>query len=383
MDEFLINRTTQGSQSLPSTTGFRGTQFVVVWTDFGDNTIKGQMLGLNGSKTSDEFLVNLPTPPGPRRRLPSIIEWSRGLAVAWIEQAPGSTGPAHVKLRTLDEDTMSGDEIQVSSTEVDPQVRPALAPLADKGFVVVWADKRDSQRIRGQRFDIGGARNGPEFRANTVPGLHREPAVSSLARGNIVVAWRARTAPLRPHLQIFDAKGPVGTEQTAPLDVTDITMTALDSGRFVIAFVRNAGDMEPGFETSIVQAKIFEANGAPTNRQFAVTAPQRIVSRWPTLAPLSGGRFLVAWTQVDVDKPMLGTHVAARIVSETKGPLGQAVRVNTSTEGERSALCAATTSDPESGEVACFAWADDRTTAGDVSGGGVRGRLLPVPASGF
>lgn len=250
MDEVLINTSTSGDQGQPAVAGFRGTQFVVVWEDRGSGNIRGQMLGVNGAKSGSEFLVNFPSEPGTRRQLPAVVECGLGFAVAWTEQAPGAQ--PQLKLRTFDQDTLSGPESQVSTSEVEPSIRPAMARLTDGGFVIVWADKRQNERIRAQRFGFEGAKNGSEFRANTVPGLHRVPMVACLVNGNIVIGWRARLpGPLLVHLQIFDANGPVGGEQTTGLDITEAAMTALDSGRFVIAHVRSAFDGEPGFETTI------------------------------------------------------------------------------------------------------------------------------------
>jgi hypothetical protein len=387
MDEVLVSTSTAGDQGQPSVAAFRGTQFIVVWEDRNDATIKGQMFGVNGSKSSGEFLVNIPTEPGaptPRRQLPAIIEYSAGFAVAWIEQAPGvpSTAPAQVKLRTFDQDTLSGPEIQVSTAAVEPLSRPVMTSLADGGFVVVWVDKRRDERIRAQRFGLDGTKNGPEFRANTTPELHRLPLVARLANGNIVIAWRARSpAPLLVRFQIFDANGPVGGEQVTSLDVTDIAMTALDSGRFVIAHIRSAFDGEVGFDTTVARASVFESSGVFSGIQFVATAEQRIQSAWPTLAPLSGERFLLAWTQHNVDNVAAGTDVKARMFS-TQGAVGQIARVNTSTGSQRFSLSAATTSGPE-GEIAFAAWADDSQSGGDTSGRAVRGRALPTPSGGF
>jgi hypothetical protein len=157
-----------------------------------------------------------------------------------------------------------------------------------------WSGPTSAQdeRIRAQRYGFDGTKNGPEFRANTVPGLHRVPMVGLSANGNIVIAWRARLAgPLLVHLQMFDAGGPVGGEQTTTLDITEAAMCALDSGRFVIAHVRSALDGEAGFDTTVAQASVFEANGAFANLRFAATGSSRIQSSWPTLAPLPGGAF--------------------------------------------------------------------------------------------
>jgi hypothetical protein len=380
MDEVSINKTTAGDQDQPAVAGFRGTQFAVVWADHGTGNIKGQMLGVNAAPSGNEFVVNFPQAAGTKRQLPAILETGTGLVVAWIEQLPGA--PAQLKLRTLDADTLSGPESQVSTAEVEPLIRPALARLPDGGFIVVWADKRANERIRTQRYGLDGTKNGPEFRANTVPGLHRVPMVASLANGNIVIAWRARSpSPLLVHLQIFDANGPVGAEQTTALNITEATIAALDSGRFVIASVRSALDGEAGFDTTVAQVNVFEANGALSNIRFAATNAAGIQSSWPTLAPLPGGRFLLGWTELNVDNAAAGTNVAARIFSG-QGPVGQAIQINTRTGGNRFSLSAAATSGP-AGETAFLAWADDSNAGPDQSGRAIEGRVLTIPAGGF
>src|SRR5882757_10024818 len=129
MDEITINTITAGDQDQPGVAGFRGTQFVAVWADHASGNIKGQLLGVNGAKTGKEFLVNFPATPGTKRQLPAIIETGLGFVVAWIEQLPGAA--PQVKLRTFDQDTLSGPESQVSSAEVEPLIRPAMARLTD------------------------------------------------------------------------------------------------------------------------------------------------------------------------------------------------------------------------------------------------------------
>ena len=125
---------------------------------------------------------------------------------------------------------------------------------------------------------------------------------------------------------------------------------------------------------------MFEANGAFSNIHFAATAG-RIQSSWPTLVPLPGGRFLLAWTQVNVDNPAAGINVAARIFSAA-GPIGQAIQVNTLTGGQRFSLSAAATSGP-AGETAFFAWADDSNAGPDKSGRAIEGRPLTDTRAGF
>ena len=68
MDEILVNTSIVGDQQGSAVAGFRGTQFVAVWEDNGDGKIKGQMFGVNGSKSGSEFVVNLPGEPNTSRQ---------------------------------------------------------------------------------------------------------------------------------------------------------------------------------------------------------------------------------------------------------------------------------------------------------------------------
>jgi hypothetical protein len=339
-----------------------------------------------GEDFMDEFLINLPTPPGPRRQLPDIIEFGTGFVVAWTEQAAGSpaTAPAQLKIRIFNSDTLSGPEIQVSSSPVEPLIRPALARLKDGNFIVVWADKRDNERIRAQRFDLDGTRIGAEFRANTVAGLHRVPMVACLKSGDVVIAWRARiTGPLHIRYQLFDASGPVGVERTMPPTATDAAIAALDNGQFVIAHLDDHGEDATADTLIVVEADVFNGDGSPANIHLVSTSEQRIHASWPTLVPLSGDRFLFSWVQFNVDNLPATTNVKARVFSP-QGPLGQVTQFNTSTGHNRFSLAAAAVSlPPPAGETAFAAWTDDTESGGDTSGRAVRGRPLTVAAAGF
>ena len=83
MDEILINTSTLGNQTQPAIAAFRGTQFVAVWEDLNDGNIRGQMLSPDGTKTSNEFLVNVPDKPNTKRQRPAIVE------LRWVSPSPG------------------------------------------------------------------------------------------------------------------------------------------------------------------------------------------------------------------------------------------------------------------------------------------------------
>jgi hypothetical protein len=393
MSEILINTTTTGVQHQPAIAALRNTHFFVVWADRSDLTIKGQIIQANGNMSGGEFVVNTPTPTGANtnRQLPTIASSGSGPIVAWIEQAVNPPGPRpHVKLQRFNLDGQkSGPEIQVSMTDVDPKDRPAITGIIDGGFLVTWMDARSDQRIRAQRFGFDGSKKGDEFRVNTTDGFHEAPIATRLVNGNYVIAWRSDPAPPGGGaliFRIFDLEGSQVVGETRP-NLSGFTgqkaMTLLDNGRFVIAHVRGLGDSDIGVTKSAVHANVFEPNGASANIPIFATSGQEINSSSPTLAPLPGGRFLLAWVQKRADTFATTPSVRARVFSDSQGEsVGQEVEVNTATTGDRFSVCAATIFAPGEGEAAFVAWADDSRTGGDTSDFAVRGRVLPILASG-
>jgi hypothetical protein len=364
----------------PAITAFRNTQFVIAFTDGTSSTVNAVPFATGGAPAGNPFRVNAPTDVNPTRQWPAIVEFFGGFAVAWIERGP-NLGP-NVKLRIFDADTFSpGDEIQVNALPVDSNQPPALARLSDGGFVLVWADARPDERIRAQRFDLLGNRNGADFRANTFAGLHRRPMVACLSDGSIVIGWLARsTAPLQVRFQIFDASAaPVGGEHLLDGGATLASVAALDSGRFVIAHVRHPADGEIVSQT-IVEVNVFEPSGAASGSATAVTSEQAIMSSWPTLAPLPGGRFLVAWTQGPAAAGDNQPDVKARVFSDTQGALGQVGALNTLSGGVRFSLCAAIAVGAGEGGTLFAAWGSQ---ADDGTARGLFGTSVPIPAAGF
>ena len=381
MDEFLINTSTSGDQGQPAVAGFRGTQFVVVWEDRGSGNIRGQMLGVNGAKTGSEFLVNFPGEPGTRRQLPAVVECGLGFAVAWTEQVPGAQ--PQLKLRTFDQDTLSGPESQVSSAEVEPLI------TAGHGASDGWRLRRRlGRQAAGRAYPCAAfCIRGNEKRPRVSRQYHRRAASRSHGGlpGERKYRDRVACAPARTPSRSFADFRRERTGGRRADDEPGHHGGGHDGARFrrfVIAHIRSAFDGEPGFETTITQASVFEASGAFANIRFAATAVPRIQSSWPTLAPLPGGRFLLAWTEVNVDNVAAGINVKARIFSPAQGAIGQVTQFNTSAGSQRFSLSAATTSGPE-GEIAFAAWTDDRQSGGDPSGRAVRGRPLSIPPGGF
>jgi len=133
-------------------------------------------------------------------------------------------------------------------------------------------------------------------------------------------------------------------------------------------------------DKTIVEVNVFEPTGAAVGGATPVTGAQGILSDWPTLTPLPGGRFLVGWTQgltaAGDNKP----DAMARIFSDKQGPLGQTRTLSTTAAGVRFSLCAATAAGVGEGGTVLAAWESQAT---DGSGRGLFGTSIPIPSAGF
>ncbi|MDX2156530.1 MAG: calcium-binding protein [Hyphomicrobiaceae bacterium] len=127
---------------------------------------------------------------------------------------------------------------------------PAVASLRGGGFVVVWqdsaADGAGDAGIKMRIYSNAGVAAGPaQGVATTTAGVQEEPAVTGLADGGILVAWRdaSTTAILG---QRFNATGaPVGTQLTVAdpvgADVAQPALTLLSDGRVTVTLTSTSG----------------------------------------------------------------------------------------------------------------------------------------------
>jgi hypothetical protein len=400
MVEVLVNTTTAQLQHQPSVAGFFTSgipRFFAVWADSRDATIKGRIFSTAGSPSGGEFVVNASTPAGgnTNRQLPTVAGTLSGPVVAWVERAFNPPGPRpHVKVqRFTTEGQKSGPEIQVSTSDVDPDHRPAISPMIDGGFIVVWVDARFDRRIRAQRFSIDGAKKGPEFSANATEGFHESPAVIMLDgvdpagnHGNYVVAWRSDPSAVGGGaltLRVFNADGTPVTVEKRP-NISGFTgpksMTLLDNGQFVIAYARKLGVSGIGVTQSAMKAHVFEPNGDLTNISiFANEGGQETNCSSPALAPVAGRRFLLVWVQKRADTVDTSPSVRARVFSAELGDsVGAEVQPSTTTAGDRFGACVARTAGVGEPESAFIAWADSSEAPPDTSGFAVRARAARI-----
>ena len=206
-----------------------------------------------------------------------------------------------------------GTEFLVNATTGSDQFESSIIGLANGRFVVVWTDNSQSvgdvsgSAIRAQIFNADGTPRGPEFLVNTVTTSNQfQPTITALADGRFIVAWSdtsatgADTSFGAIRAQVFDAAGVglgapflVNSSRSSTQDAP--TITALADGGFVVAFVdqsRSIGDTS----STAIRAQAYNADGTARGAEFLVNTTTLDMQFEPAITALTGGRYVVSWT---------------------------------------------------------------------------------------
>ncbi len=146
-NDFQVNTYTTDDQEWPSVAVDADGGFVVVWhsegsgdTDVSGTSIQAQRYAADGSTAGGEFQVNTYTPD--HQRYPAVaFDGDGNFVVVW--HSDGSDGSdiwgysIQAQRYTADGSTL-GDQFQVNTLTTDRQGSPAVARIADGGFIVVW-----------------------------------------------------------------------------------------------------------------------------------------------------------------------------------------------------------------------------------------------------
>jgi serralysin len=169
-----------------------------------------------------------------------------------------------------------GSEFLVNSTTAGSQAYVSLGALKDGTFVAVWESRKDLANntydydVRGQIFYADGTAKGEEFRVNsTIVGDQEKPFLAVLTDGRFAVAWE-------------DSSGSDGENSWG------------------------------------IRGRIFQADGTAAGADFRMNATGAGVQYDPSIAALSNGGFVVAYTDESTGNP----DVRSRVFGSNGQPIG-------------------------------------------------------------
>jgi len=234
--EFRANTYTTADQSQTALAALADGGFVVSWSSWQDGDgygIYAQRYLASGANIDAEFRVNTYTTGFQTKSCIAALAGG-GFVVAW--QSDGQDGDNNgIYAQRYDADGVAqGAEFGVNTYKAYAQAAPAIAALADGGFVIAWQSYAQDGAdylygIYAQRYDADGAAVGTEFLVNTWTALSQfEPAIAALADGGFIVSWNSDGqdgSGYGIYAQRYDAAGnPVGLKLSGTAAAESFTL---------------------------------------------------------------------------------------------------------------------------------------------------------------
>lgn len=213
----------------------------------------------------------------------------------------------------------------------------SIGGLSDGGFVITWEQEGGSDYdIYAQRYDSLNRLQGSKFRVNSYTnGNQSSSVVVGLGAGGFVVSW-ASGEEYGSHSDVY-ARCFSSLEEPLGMDFRVNTFSAAyqcspsvalqSDGGFVVTWESNGPD-GVGY---IVMARRYDAHCTAIGGDFAVSDASRGAQRFPSVAGLDDGSYVIAWTEYS-DSADYGSCVNAQRFDAFDVHLGETYLVS---EGHR------------------------------------------------
>lgn len=197
-EEFRVNFTQDGTQDDPAIALDAQGNFVVVWQseeqDGSNEGIYAQRYDASGTPQGDEFLVNTTTDNS--QTSPAVAMDSQGnFVVSWSSQNQDGDDKGIYAQRYNAAGQAQGDEFRVNTYTSSYQDGSKIAMQANGNFVISWLSSGQdgsNNGIYAQRYAANGNTIAKEFRVNTYTTGHQtNPVLALNSQGQLVVSWES------------------------------------------------------------------------------------------------------------------------------------------------------------------------------------------------
>lgn len=294
----------------------------------------------------------------------------------------------------------SGFAISRGVAEGSSYTSPEIRALSDGRFVVVWQEhyvfeSTDGwvgyRSIAGRIYQPNGTPVTPSFAINTTTENNRiTPSITPLSDGGFVAAWvdysasGGDTSGSAIRGQIITAEGArsgaeflINTTTTGHQSAP--TIAALSGDRFVVAW---ADGSQTGGDTSgsAIRAQMFASDGTVSGAEFLVNSRVSNDQIAPAISTLDNGSFVIVWTDgSQTGGDASGTAIRGQIFSNDGAPAGAEFLINTTTLNNQFAPVVTTLANGRF----VVAWTDNSQTGGDTSGSAIRGQVFEADGTPF
>lgn len=241
----VVNTTTTGNQFYPAAAALADGGYVITWDAGGE--IYTQRYDQSGVAQGGETLVTTtPTDATSQQWSSAAGLEDGGYVVTWMAYDQDGTAWNVYAQRYDASGAAQGVATMVNTTTSDHERDPAIAALADGGYVISWmtVNAFGTGEIYAQRFDADGVAQGGEILVNTSTGGDQWfPSVAALPDGGFIVTWKGHDSNGNGvFVQSFDANGVAqGSETlvntTTAGHQTNPSVATLADGGFVVAWM--------------------------------------------------------------------------------------------------------------------------------------------------
>ena len=313
-DQFGVGTDTSNSKSYTKTAALADGGFVVIWGSFGqdgDNYgVYGRRFAADGSAAGDEFLVNTYTSGGQQDPAVAALA-DGGFLVTWYSYE-GDSGMGVYGQRYAADGSASGGEFLLSAASY----YQSMAGFAGGGYVAAWQSTGDGDGygIFGQRYDAAGIAAGAKFQVNTYTNSNQgNPSVAVFTNGGFVATWTSVGQDGNGdgiYGQRFAADGSAVGEEFQVNTITNgnqqySSVAVLSGGGFVVAYYDRA--------TGVFYGQRYAADGSAAGEEFVVDDAPSGWGMFPSVAALADGGFIVTYSGQMKRFAADGTQVGEKI----------------------------------------------------------------------
>lgn len=294
---------------------------VVVWKGRSETgtgwDIYARRFSPDGSPLDTEFRVN--TNAAGDQTVPKVaIAYDGEFTVAWLSVSPASSEKTFICIQRFGKSgERVGDELDTIARPGFVQRAPALATSLKGNLFVTWASYHQIENadVFARQFDKDGVMSTDEVLVNTNTRFNQSnPSITALADGSCVIAYESEKGDnalydifaqrLSETAKLRSAAIQVNThtQATASWGKRNPAVASNGTDRVVIVWADNHDRTPQDGDSWGVFGQAFTIDCAPIGTEFQVNQTTKGAQSHPAVAMLSGGGFIVAWSNDDRGK---------------------------------------------------------------------------------
>lgn len=312
-DKIHVNAVGSIAQTQIQTAVLADGSYMVTWRGWPDGNnfdtfgIYARHFGADGSPIGTEFRVDDPQSTLGSESNPQICALSNGgFVITWKVPADASHPVPTFLGRVFDDHANPVSSEITTNTTSAIEAESAVVPLANAGFAVVFSlQDNNGGGIFCQRFDGSMNPIGSEFRVNTLEQGCLKPTAGQLSNGGFAVAYLSSdpSTGLTTRVKVFDQDGNssasdilVGTYSSSGAFFQAPSVAGLSGGRFVVTWMEFGRD---GYGAGLF-GQLFDPSGNKIGNTFQINGVSPGDQISPSVSAMNDGGFVVSWTDLNI-----------------------------------------------------------------------------------